>query len=127
LEYSGAKVVPHVIIQDAPSMNLLGLILASILERNLVDPRRKQIFEKLSGDVVVQAGEMVVTLAFDQGKLAVSRGAVARPKASIRGSLDTLMRLSLGGGMVGPTLSGRLKPRGNLLLLLKMRRLLCVD
>ena len=37
------------------------------------------------------------------------------------------MNLALGGGMVGPWLAGRLKTRGSLLLLLKMRRILQVS
>jgi hypothetical protein len=37
------------------------------------------------------------------------------------------MGLSLGRGMVGPVLAGRLKPRGSLVQLLRIRRLLRVE
>lgn len=118
---------PAVTIDDPPSMSLLGLILASILERNLADPALQRSAARLRGDVVVQAGEMIVTLSFAEGGVTVRRGAAERPRAAVRGSLDTLMGLSLGRGMVGPVLAGRLKPRGSLLQLLRMRRLLRVE
>jgi len=116
----------RVTIDDPPRMNLLGLILAGIIERNLEDQEKRQRFEKLDAEVVVRAGEMAVTLRFGGGRLVVSRGASERPRAQVAGSLDALMALSLGGGMVGPWLAGRLKTRGSLLLLLRLRRLLQV-
>lgn len=117
----------EVTIEDPARMNLLGLILGSIIERNLVDAQKRRRFEKLSGKVVVQASEMIITLKFERGKLRIARGPVEGAKAQVRGSLEELMNLALGGGMVGPWLAGRLKTRGSLLLLLKMRRLLQVS
>jgi hypothetical protein len=116
----------RVTIDDPPRMNLLGLILAGIIERNLEDQAKLQRFEKLDAEVVVKAGEMAVTLRFEKGQLTVSRGVAEKPRAQVAGSLDALMALSLGGGMVGPWLAGRLKTRGSLLLLLGLRRLLQV-
>lgn len=118
---------PAVTIDDPPRMNLLGLILGNIIERNLADPARQRGAARLRGDVVVQAGEMIVTLSFAESGVTVRRGAAARPRAAVRGSLDTLMGLALGRGMVGPVLAGRLKPQGSLLQLLRMRRLLRVE
>jgi hypothetical protein len=115
-----------VTIDDPPRMNLLGLILGGIIERNLEDPAKRGRFDKLAASVVVRAGEMAVTLAFDRGALVISRGAGENPKAQVNGSLSALMGLSLGGGMVGPWLAGRLKTRGSLLLLLKLKPLLQV-
>ena len=116
----------RVVVDDPARMNLLGLILAGIIERNLQDAAALRRFQGIEADVVVQAGQMVVTLHFQRGHLRVARGEVQRPRARVAGSLDALMSLSLGGGMVGPWLSGRLKTRGSLLLLLRLRRLLQV-
>jgi hypothetical protein len=113
-----------VTIEDPPRMNLLGLILASVLERNLRDEAKRRRCEKLAGNVVVTAGEMTITLKFEGGGVSVARGASEPARAQVRGSLDALMDLSLGGGMVGPWLAGRLKTRGSLLMLLKMRPLI---
>lgn len=113
-----------VTIQDPSRMNLLGLILGSLIERNVAgDPELKRRFDKLEGAVAVQAGRMAITLRFGRGSLTIERGAAEKTRASVRGSLDTLMGLSLGRGMVAPYLSGRLKARG-LLMLLKLKPLL---
>lgn len=117
----------HVTIEDPPRMNLLGLMLAHILERNLAHPRLKQRAARLSGEVAVQAGQMAVTLSFERGAVTVRRGAVERPRAAVRGSMADLLGLALGGGMVGPWLAGRLKTRGSLLLLLRLKPLLAAD
>lgn len=118
---------PRVTIDDPPRMNLLGLILGDIMERSLADPDRRRRYAALvPAEVVVRAGEMTVTLGFEREALVVRRGAAERPRAQVAGSLDALMDLSLGGGMVGPWLTGRLKTRGSLLLLLRLRPLLQV-
>ena len=114
----------HVTIEDPPRMSLLGLILGSIIDRNLARPEHRQRGEKLAGSLVVQAGEMIVTLAFEGGRVRVSRGAADSPRSAVAGSLDALMALALGGGMVGPWLTGRLKTRGSLLFLLRVKPLL---
>jgi hypothetical protein len=108
----------EVTIHDPERMNLLGLILGSLIERNVAgDPELKRRFDRLEGAVAVTAGRMAITLRFGRGSLTVERGAAAGTRASVRGSLDTLMGLSLGKGMVGPFLSGKLKARGTLFLL----------
>ncbi len=116
----------RVTIEDPPRMNLLGLILASVIERNLEDADKLRRCEKLKGNVVVAAGEMVVTLKFDGGGVSVARGAQEPCRARVQGRMDALIELALGGGMVGPWLAGRLKTKGSLVLLLKMRRLMQV-
>lgn len=114
----------YVIIDDPQRMNLLGLILANIIERNLSQPPLLQRFEKLSGSLNVQARKMEISLTFEGGKLVVSREKAESPRAAVSGELDALMGLSLGGGMVGPWLTGRLKTKGNLFFLLKIKPLL---
>jgi hypothetical protein len=115
-----------VMIEEPRQMNLLGLILSEVIARNLVDSEKAARFLKLSAEVVVRAGPMCVTLKFKEGKVHILRGAVKNAHAEVHGSLDALMALSLGGGLIGPWLSGRIKTRGNLLLLLKIRSLLAI-
>ncbi len=116
----------RVTIDDPARMNLLGLILGSVLERNLEKPEIERRAARLRAAVAVQAGEMVVTLAFQGGPVQVRRGRPERPRAAVQGSLGALTQLALGGGLVGPVLRGRLKPRGSWLLLLRLRKLLQV-
>jgi hypothetical protein len=109
-----------VVIEDAPRMNLLGLLLGSIIERQAQqEPARKRL-ARLRGALVVKAGEMSITLSFSDGRVTVSRGAAKAPRAVVEGSMQALMNVALGGGLVGPWLAGRLRTRGNPLLLLKV-------
>jgi hypothetical protein len=118
--------VARVTIDEPARMSLLGLIIGNVLERNLDKPELLRRAERVRGDVVVQAGEMVVTLVFAGGPVTVRRGRVERPRASVQGSLGAFTDLATGGGMIGPVLRGRLKPRGSWLMLLKLRKLLQV-
>lgn len=116
-----------VTVEDPTRMSLLGLILASIIERNCEREENLARLAKLSGAVQVTAGEMVVTLRFDQGHLTVIRGPDDKARASVSGTMDSLMGVALGKGMVGPWLAGRLKVSGNLFMLLKMLPLMSAD
>lgn len=108
-------------------MSLLGLILASVIQRNCEKEQNLARLSRLKGAVEVTAGEMVVTLCFSEGKLTVTRGPDDKARAAVSGSLDSLMGVALGQGMVGPWLAGKLKTRGNLFMLLKMLPLMTAD
>lgn len=117
----------HVIINDPPTMNLLGLLLGNIIERNLAHEAKLRKFQKLSGALEVHAGEMCVTLTFADDKMTVSRGPADKPKATVSGAMDALLGMALGGGMVLPWLAGRIKTRGNLFMLLALKPLLATE
>ncbi|MDY0003078.1 MAG: hypothetical protein RBU30_17395 [Polyangia bacterium] len=116
----------RVVIDDPPTMSLLGLLLGSIIARRAESPGGQKKLAKLKGDVVVEAGQMVITMRFAEGKVTISRGAVEGPRARVKGSMDALMKISLGGGMVGPWLAGRIKTQGSLPMLLGVMPLMKV-
>ena len=117
----------HVVIEQPERMNLLGLMLGQLLERNLARPELLARAQKISGSVAVVVGEMGITMTFFQGKVTVIRGASDDASARVSGSMPDLLQLSLGGGMVGLWLSGKLKTRGSLFLLLKLKPLLAAE
>lgn len=112
-------------IEKPRRMNLLGLMLGDVLERSMAR-RGPDGMAGLSGDVVVRAGRMAITLHFGEGRVLVKRGAEESARARLSGSLNTLLEMALGGGMVWPLLTRRLRIGGNPFILLKMRRLLVV-
>lgn len=116
-----------VTVDDPKRMSLLGLILASIIQRNLEHEENRRRIGRLSGAVAVTAGEMKVTLRFAEGRLTVTRAEDEKPRAAVSGTMDSLMGVALGRGMVGPWLAGKLKVSGNLLLLLRMLPLMSAD
>jgi len=111
-------------IDQPERMSLLGLILASLLERNLADAHKARAAAAMHGKAVVRSGEMAVTIAFGAGGVVITRGAAPDANASLSGPLDALTDLSLGRSLVRQGL--RLTLRGNLLLLLRLWRLLRV-
>ena len=109
-----------VTVDDPERMSLLGLILASIIRRNLEHEENLARLKRLDG-------ALAVTLRFADGALTVTRAQEDKPRAAVSGTMDSLMGVSLGQGMVGPWLAGKLKTRGNLLFLLKMLPLMTAD
>ena len=108
-----------VAVEDPQKMNLLGLLLANVVERALENPKTQRKCGPMKGDVQVKAGRMSVRLRFNQGRVEVVRASDAGARASVRGDLETLTDVSLGGGVVRHFLSRRLRVAGNVLFLLK--------
>ena len=113
-----------VVIEAPETMNLLGLLLRSILERNLADPAKASRASRLRGEIAIRGGRMRVTLKFAEGGITITRTAAARPRARVEGSLAGFLGVAQGKGLVSAWLSGRLSAKGNLLFLLKMLPLL---
>ena len=116
--------MPQVVFRPPDEMNLLGYILRSLFDRNLKTPPGEQAFRKMKGRVLVGASEMKVTLDFDGDDLQIAVGESDKAQTRVRGSMDTLLGVALGKGMVGPVLAGRLKVGGRVWRLLRMLKLL---
>jgi ubiquinone biosynthesis protein UbiJ len=108
------------------SLNLLGLMLRALVARNLADPAIARRIRGISGDVLLCADRMRVTLRLRQGEIAVLRDAAGPWRARVQGSLGALLALALGRGLVWAVLSRRVRVGGNLLLLLRLMPLLRV-
>ena len=106
-------------VVEPERMNLLGLMLAGMIDRRLGEGG-----SRLRGDVLVQAGKMQVTLRFSDRGVAVTRVPAERPIARIRGTLRALLDAALGRGRVRAFLTGRLRVRGWPLPILRLLRLL---
>ena len=107
-------------------MSLLGLLMGSIIERRAALPECTKRIEKLRGSLVVEAGTMTISLRFADGKVTILRGAAEGARARVIGSMQALLNVSLGKGMVGPWLSGRIKTKGSLIMLLRVLPLMRV-
>jgi len=116
--------MPRVRFDPPGEMNLVGYILAALIERNLQTEAGQRAFAKMKGTVLVGASKMAVTLDFTGEDLVMSVGQRGKPGARVAGSMDTLLGVSLGRGMVGPVLSGKLKIGGKAWRLLRMLKLM---
>lgn len=110
----------RVVVEEPEAANLLCLMMRDLLARNLADESIYERVRDMEGDVHVQAGDMVVTMRFGEGKLRIISGKVEKPGARVVGSMGALLSVVTGGGMVGPLLSGAIRIGGNPFLLLKV-------
>ncbi len=116
--------MPEIKFHPPGQMNLIGYILRSLIERNLRTEAGARAFAKMKGKVLVGASSMLVTLDFDGEDLVMSVGRTGKPDTRVRGSMEALLGVALGRGMVGPVLSGRLKVGGKVWRLLRMLKLM---
>jgi hypothetical protein len=113
-----------VVFKTPGEMNLLGYILRGLVERNLETPKGARAFSKMKGTVLVGASRMKVTLDFSGEDLVVEVGGQGKADVRVQGSMDSLLGVSLGKGMIWPVLTRRLKVGGKVWRLLRMLPLL---
>jgi putative sterol carrier protein len=116
-------------VKTGEELNGLGAMLKEIMDANLKDPKRYKSVEKVKGSVVIKESTsgVAVTLYLDQGKLALQNDAIAKPTACMEAGFENLAHIS--AGQLNPIvaiLTGRLKSRGNPLLLLKISKIMVV-
>lgn len=114
-------------VRTGEELNGLGAMLKEIMDANLKDPKRYKSFEKVKGSVVIKESTsgVAVTLHLDRGRLELQNDAVAHPTAYMEAGFEDLAHIS--SGQLNPIvamLTGKLKSRGNLLLLLKISKIM---
>lgn len=116
----------EVTVEKPGEMNLLGLILEAVLEKNLDKADNRRRAERLAGSVGVRAGRMTVTLRCQKGQLTIASGLDDGCRARVSGPMEAFLDVALGKGLVGHVVSGRVRMGGNPLFLLKLLPLLRV-
>lgn len=111
---------PVVHVEAPERMNLMGLLMRGLLEAALRNDRVRRRARRLRGDVRIAAGTMSVTLRFTKERISLLADVATPARATVRGGMKPLLELVAGEGLVRPVLSGKVRVRGNLLLLLRM-------
>jgi len=114
-------------VKEGEELNGLGVMLKEIMDANLKDPRKYKSVEKVKGSMVIRESTsgVAVTLYLDQGRLELQNDAIARPMAYMEAGFENLAHIS--SGQLNPIvaiLTGKLKSRGNPLLLLKVSKIM---
>jgi len=110
----------EVVLEKPESMNLLGLILKMILERNLKQGMMADLVRNTKGALRIGAGPMKATLKFEGERVVVARDWIEPARAKVAASLDTFLGIGLGKNPVVPLFLGKIQLGGNLLWLLKL-------
>ena len=111
-------------VDDPEHMNLLGLLMAGLLESRLSDPALRDRALRMRGAVAVRAGDMEVALRFGETGPVVQALGQGRFRARVSGSMPAMLGVVSGGPMVSPVLQGRLRVSGNPFWLLSLLPLL---
>ena len=114
-------------VKEGEELNGLGVMLKEIMDTNLADPEKHKSVERVKASVVIRESTsgVAVTLHLNQGKLELQNDAMARPTAYMEAGFENLAHIS--AGQLNPIvaiLTGRLKSRGNPLLLLKISKIM---
>jgi putative sterol carrier protein len=116
-------------VKEEEDLNGLGAMLKEIMDTNLADPEKRKSLGKVKASVVIRESTsgVAVTLHLDQGKIELQNDAIANPTAYMEAGFENLAHISAGRlNPVVAILTGRLKSRGNPLLLLKTSKLMVV-
>lgn len=116
-------------VKEGEELNGLGVMLKEIMDTNLADPDKHKSVEKVKASVVIRESTsgVAVTLHLSQGKLELENDAIAKPTAYMEAGFENLAHIS--AGQLNPVvaiLTGKLKSRGNPLLLLKISKIMVV-
>jgi len=112
----------EVLVHERNRINLLGLILADFLTRQLGEggPAQRKRIEGLAGTLRLVADGMLIFVEFAD-RITISRDRPdARASASVTGEMSALVGLMAGKGWLKAVLTGRIGFRGNLFLLLRL-------
>ena len=105
---------------DREKMNLLGLMMARIIERSAESAKGAGAISSSKGRLGVIAGKMTVTLEFDGGTVSVLKGLEEPLKAVVVGSLSGLLDVAIDHRPIRSFLKGKVSMKGNPFFALKM-------
>lgn len=114
----------RVTFPEPEKMNLIAYFLRDLLQTRLWDPQKQAQAQAMQGAILFQASNMQVVLEFGNEEVAISPEASKNFQAKIRGDLAALLDIAAGAPYFKFLLLGRLRIGGNLLLLLKLLKVL---
>ena len=114
-------------VRTGEELNGLGAMLKEIMDANLKNPNKYKSIEKVKGSVVIKEATsgVAVTLNLDQGRFELQNDAIVKPTAYMEAGFENLAHIS--SGQLNPImaiLTGKLRSRGNPLLLLKISKIM---
>jgi putative sterol carrier protein len=114
-------------VKEGEELNGLGRMLKETIDMNLRDPKIYKRVEKLKASVVIRESTsgVAVTLNFRQGEIEMQNDAIDKPSAYQEAGFENMAYIS--SGQISPTmalLTGKVKAKGNLLVLMKISPLM---
>lgn len=85
--------MPEVKIQNPSSMNMLGLIIKNIVDKNIANSRVYAKIADVESTINIQAGKMQIHLIMESGRLEIKHGLHPNPTARVSGSMGAIMNI----------------------------------
>ena len=91
--------------------SILTLMVKQILDRNLQDPKKRELMGNRILTVRIRVRRMLTTLFFEASRIRAEDGAHGRPNIEISGELQSLLSIALGVHPLKAILKRRLRVR----------------
>ena len=98
-------------IAELGRVSVVTLMLKQVLDRNLQDPRKRNVMKNRMLVVQVRVREMVMTLFFEGTRVRAEEGARSKPDIEISGDMGALLSVALGGSPLLAVFRRKLKVR----------------
>lgn len=113
-------------IERSESMNLLGLILANIIQKNLKHQGIINTINNYVCSINIHAGRMKANITFSKGEVVIRKGFLDNADAYVKGSLNAFIDLGLRRNILKRVLKGDVKIGGNIFKLLPLLKILSI-
>lgn len=107
-------------IDNIESMSIMGLILKTILEKNISKTKKYNRVKNLNAIYNIGAGKMKVNVSFNNGEITVATGYAPEAVACVEGTLAAFVKIGAGGQFITPFLTRKLKVSGQITSLLPL-------
>lgn len=98
-------------VTELGKSNIITLMIKQIMDRNLLDPRKRQVMMNRVLTVQIRVRQMLTTVFFESNRVRAEDGAHGSPDVEIQGDMQTLLDLALGASAFREILKRRLKVR----------------
>jgi hypothetical protein len=83
-------------VAELGKASIITLMIKQIMDRNLLDPRKRNLMRDRMLTVHVRVREMFTTVFFESTRIRAEDGVHGRPDIEIRGDMQTLLAIALG-------------------------------
>ncbi len=98
-------------IADAGRASIITLMLKQVLDRNLQDPRKRDVMKDRVLTVHVRVRNMRTTLCFDTDRVRAEEGAHGRADIELEGDMQSLLAVALGASPVRALIRRKIRLR----------------
>ncbi len=98
-------------VSDCGKVSIVTLMLKQVLDRNLQDPRKRNVMKNRMLTIHVRVRKMLTTLCFEADRVRAEEGAHGRPDIELEGDMQALLAIALGGSPVRALIQRKIRLR----------------